>query len=223
MWLFIVALVAASTNASDNASFRAALQDPSGWKEVDRKHVGEAGEIVVRHKEVAGVPCLEGVASADVPPDILLRAAADIPDQPRWSTWRVPASVKLSPGNDSFDYFQVLDNPSPIADRYWFLHANIKSNGGERQLVWELVDPVAAYPAQHASVLERFPGAIMTRVNVGDWTFTPTSAGTRVRYRICTDAGGTLPQWVGRMAATSTLPTNLADIVKEGKRVVAKR
>jgi hypothetical protein len=60
----------------------------------------------------------------------------------------------------------------------------------------------------------------MTRVNVGDWTFSPQGNGTRIRYRICTDAGGNIPRWVGEIAAKSTLPTNLADIVTEVKRRV---
>jgi hypothetical protein len=57
-------------------------------------------------------------------------------------------------------------------------------------------------------------------VNVGDWTFTPKGDTTTIRYRICTDAGGNIPRWVGEIAAKSTLPTNLADLVKEVRRRV---
>ena len=64
----------------------------------------------------------------------------------------------------------------------------------------------------------KYPGAISTTVNLGDWTFSPDAGQTRIRYRICTDAGGNIPGWLGQMAARTTLPTNVADIVREAKR-----
>lgn len=212
MWLLSVAL------AADPSTLRAGMVDPSGWREVDRKQVNGVGEVVVRHKEVAGVNCLEGSTSTAVAPDVLLRAAADIAGQPRWSTWDVPVSVRLPGPEDAFDYYQLLDNPAPVADRYWFLHAQVQRNGGERVFRWDLVDPASRYPSQLAQLTAQYPGAVMTQVNIGDWTFTPSNGLTQVRYRICTDAGGALPQWVGELAATRTLPTNVADIVREGLR-----
>ncbi len=62
------------------------------------------------------------------------------------------------------------------------------------------------------------PDAVPTRTNVGDWTFSPGTGGTKVRYRICTDAGGNVPRWAGEMAARNTLPGNVADIVREVRR-----
>jgi hypothetical protein len=196
------------------------LRDPSGWKEIDRRAVDGVGEIVIRHKEVLDNPCLEGTTTAALPPDLLLDAATDVANQPRWSSWDVAEAVKLSAGPTEFDYYQVLDNPAPVADRYWFLRARVSRAGDDRVFTWELVEPEARYPEALASVQAKFPGAVMTRANVGDWTFSPGAAGTRIRYRICTDAGGKLPQWVGKLAATRTLPTNIADIVREVKRRV---
>jgi carbon monoxide dehydrogenase subunit G len=63
----------------------------------------------------------------------------------------------------------------------------------------------------------------MTKVNVGDWTFTPEGDKTRVRYRICTDAGGRIPQWMGEFAATRTLPTNVADLIRSVKKRLGVR
>lgn len=215
-----VLLALASAVAATSAELVVGLRDPSGWKEVDRRSVDGVGEIVIRHKEVHENPCLEGTTTAAVPPDLLLDAATDVANQPRWSSWDVAAAVKLSAGATEFDYYQVLANPAPIADRYWFLHARVGRSGEDRVFTWELVDPEARYADTLAAVRAKFPGAVMTQANVGDWTFSPSTAGTRIRYRICTDAGGALPQWVGKLAATRTLPTNIADIVREVKRRV---
>lgn len=199
--------------AADNATLRAGLEDPAGWQEVDRKVVKDVGEVVVRFKSVAGENCLEGSTTAPADPDQLLRAAADIDNQPSWSSWDVPISARLGSDPERFDYYQVLDNPAPVADRYWFLRGSIRRSGDARIFAWEQVEP-STHPDALATVTSKFPGAIPTRVNVGDWTFTPQGSTTAIRYRICTDAGGSLPKWVGEYAARTTLPTNVADIVR---------
>ncbi|MES2643576.1 MAG: hypothetical protein V4850_29090 [Myxococcota bacterium] len=218
--LSLLFLLAPPALAATTAELRAGLADQSGWKEITTKQVADVGDILIRHKEIAGVDCLEGSTSAALPADAFLTASADIPTQPKWSSWKVPVSVKLGGSATSLDYYQVLDNPPPIADRYWFLHGTVGRVGEDRVFTWELVDPVTAWPAALADVSRDWPDAVMTRVNVGDWTFSPQGATTRIRYRICTDAGGNIPRWVGEIAATRTLPTNIADIVKEVRRRV---
>ena len=150
--------------------------------------------------------------------DALLAAATDVRGQPKWSSHDVVASVKLTSGASSFDYYQVLDNPSPVADRYWFVHGTSGVVGNDRVFTWDQLDAGTKYPQQVAEVLAKDPGAVSTTVNLGDWTFTPDGTETKVRYRICTDAGGNIPGWMGQIAARSTLPTNVADIVREVKR-----
>lgn len=213
-------LLAALADAATTADYRAGLAASSGWEELTRKNLDGVGEIVIRHKKIVDQDCLEGTAHAKLPPDVLLAAATDIPNQPKWSTWKVPASVKLSSGAAAFDYYQVLDNPPPVADRYWFVTATSGRVGEDRVFAWELVDPATKWPDALATVKEGWPSAVMTTVNVGDWTFTPQGDTTRIRYRICTDAGGNIPRWVGEIAATSTLPTNIGDLVKEVRRRV---
>lgn len=216
----LLAALALPALAASSAELRAGLAAPGGWEEVTRKNVEGVGEIVIRHKVIAGQDCLEGSTQARLPADTLLAAATDIPNQPKWSTWKVPASVKLTSGAAQFDYYQVLDNPPPVADRFWFVTATSGKVGEDRVFTWELVDPAAKWPAALAEVQAKYPSAVMTTVNVGDWTFSPQGDTTRIRYRICTDAGGNIPRWVGEIAATSTLPTNLADLVKEVRRRV---
>jgi hypothetical protein len=213
----MLALVALAISA-DPAALRRGLEDPSGWAEIDRKKVDDVGEIVVRHKEVLGESCLEGTTTATLDADALLAAATAVEDQPRWSSWKIPAAKKLGGGATAFDYVQLLDNPAPIADRYWVLSARVSVEGADRVFRWDQVDGDARYPVEVAALKARFPEAVPTRTNVGDWTFTPSPAGTRVRYRICTDAGGNVPRWAGELAARNTLPGNLADIVREVRR-----
>lgn len=215
-------LVASIAHATDTTTLRSKLEAPDGWKEISRNEEKGVGTVVIRHKEIDGAPCLEGTTSAALAPDALLAASIDIPNQPSWSTWTLPASGKLSSGAESFDYYQVLDNPYPIADRAWFLHGRVVRNGAERGLAWEPIDPTA-YPQVWGDVQKRFPDAVVTRVNLGDWTFSPQADGTtRIRYRICTDAGGNIPRWAGEYAATRTLPTNVGDIVREVTRRTRK-
>jgi hypothetical protein len=179
----------------------------------------DVGEIVVRHKETLGEDCLEGTTSAALDPDRLLATASDVEGQPSWSSWKVAAAKKLTAGATNFDYYQLLDNPSPVADRYWFVHARASVEGIDRFFRWDQVDAPGKYPAEVEALLQRFPGAVATRTNLGDWTFTPGNSGTRIRYRICTDAGGNLPRWMGEYAARSTLPTNVADIVRQVRKI----
>ena len=204
--------------ATDPAALRAGLEAPDGWEEVERKEVDAVGSVRVRHKVVLGEDCLEGSASATLDADMLLVAASDVENQPKWSSWKVAEAKKLGGTATSFDYYQLLDNPSPVADRFWFVHARTGIDGTDRFFRWDQVDAASSYPAALTALQSKWPDALSTRTNLGDWTFSPGPAGTRVRYRICTDAGGNIPRWVGEIAARSTLPTNIADLVKEVRR-----
>jgi hypothetical protein len=213
-----VLLLVAAAAATDYRPWWTEIQAPAGWSDVGRKTIDGVGEIVIRHKVIQGQDCLEGAGTAPaVDADRLLAVAGDIPAQPSWSTWDLKRSVRLSAGASGFDYYQVLDNPFPVNDRYWFLHGDVVRRGEDRVFAWEALDPTK-YPDARAQVLRDFPDAVETRLNVGDWTFTPTPGGARVRYRICTDVGGSIPTWAGEFAARTTLPTNIADIVKASRK-----
>jgi len=215
--VLLVALIG-TANATDPVALRAGMEAAAGWEAVETRQVEGVGPVAVRHKVVLGEDCLEASATAPLDADKLLAAATDVENQPKWSTWALPAAKKLSAGATAFDYYQLLDNPAPVADRYWFVHARVSTEGADRYFRWDQVDAATAWPAELAALQARFPSAVSTRTNLGDWTFTPGSAGTRVRYRICTDAGGNIPRWMGEIAAKSTLPTNVGDLVREVKK-----
>lgn len=208
--------------AADPETLRRALEEPGGWEEVHRKRFDDLGiEVVVSLKRVGEQPCLEATTLTSLSPDLLLQLAADIPHQGGWSTWEIPVSERLGGQGSSFDYYQLLDNPNPVADRYWFVRGTPARSGEVRGFYWVQIDPAKTYPKEHAEVQQRFPGAVMTQVNVGNWAFAPEAGQTRVTYRICTDAGGNIPDWAKEYAAKKTLPTNVADIVREGLRRVS--
>jgi hypothetical protein len=204
--------------AADPAELRRGMEAEEGWKLVETKSVPEVGPVAVRHKAVLGEDCLEGSITAPLDADALLTAAVDVEGQPKWSSWSLPAAQKLTPGTRSFDYYQLLDNPAPVADRFWFVHATSGIEGDTRFYKWDQIDASTRYPEVLAELQGRFPGAVSTRTNLGDWTFRPGEGGTFIRYRICTDAGGNIPRWVGEIAARSTLPANVGDFVKEVRR-----
>lgn len=209
-------LLIALALAAEPSTYLTALANPSGWTEVGRKTIDGVGEVVTKHKQISGVDCLEGATVVDVGADVLLSKAVDIDHQGTWSSWKVPYSKKLSQGGNTFDYVQVLDNPSPVADRYWFARGTVVTEGSTKKFQWQAIDP-ATYSAAFTEVTTRYPGAVVPSINVGEWSFTPVTGGTDVRYRICTDSGGSIPTWVGEFAARTTLPTNVADLVKAAK------
>lgn len=211
-------IAAALALAADPVALRREMEAEAGWALVETKTVPDVGPVAVRHKVVLGEDCLEGSITAPLDPDALLTAAVDVEGQPKWSSWALPAARRLTTGATSFDYYQLLDNPSPVADRFWFVHATAGTEGTARIFRWDQIDAAARYPAALAELQARFPGAVSTRTNLGDWTFRPGAAGTLIRYRICTDAGGNIPRWVGEIAARSTLPANVGDFVKEVRR-----
>jgi hypothetical protein len=175
--------------------------------------------INIRHKQIGGVDCLEGIGTTAVPVAVLMEAVVDIPGNLRWSSASLLESEFLSTGSTSFDYYQYLSNPFPIKDRFWMNRATIVGDpaNGPVQFRWQHLDP-GTYAERYSRVLEEHDGAVLTEVNVGAWVFNPTSGGTEVRFRTCSDAGGSIPAWAGEIAAKTTLPTNIADLVREGQR-----
>lgn len=218
MTLTLFVAMASTAAGADPQVLRAGLDVEAGWTEVGRESYDDVGEVVVRYKVIAGSNCLEGTATSTASADLMLALSADIENQPAWSSWKIPESKRLGNAGSAFDYFQVLDNPSPVSDRSWFLRGAVTRRGDDRMFIWDQIDGDALYPDEVSGVRARHPDVVFTTLNVGDWTFTPDGARTRVRYRLCTDAGGSLPMWLGEIAARKTLPTNVADMVREAQR-----
>ncbi|MBL8616128.1 MAG: hypothetical protein JNM72_11005 [Deltaproteobacteria bacterium] len=201
----------------DPGPYAAAVTSDAGWVEVGRRTEDGIGEVILKHKKVGEVDCLQGLATVPEAPSALLAVAADVPSATKWSRWELVASKVISKGGGAVNYVQLLDNPAPIADRYWFLEGRSLPGEEQARFTWRHIDP-EAHPAVLAEIKNLRSSAVSTVVNVGEWRFTKGAAGTELRYRICTDAGGAIPRWAGEFAATRTLPSNLADLVLEARR-----
>jgi hypothetical protein len=219
MSLLLPALLAGVAAAAPASTYLQGLADESGWKEVASKKHDSVGEIRVRHKKVAGLDCLEGIAHTTASIDKMLSAARDIDGCKAWSSANLLDSAELSKG-DTFDYYQVLDNPFPVKDRYWFLRGSTVKVGGATEFQWQHIDPATEHPEAYKKVTEAHPDAVSTGINVGAWVFAPDGDKVRVHYRLCSDPGGAVPDWAGHKAAEMSLPTNIADIIEraQGKR-----
>lgn len=212
-WTLLLAMAPAALGADANP-LRAGMDVEAGWAEVGRERFDGVGEVVVRYKVIDGSNCLEGTTRTSVSADLLLSVVADVEHHSEFSSWELPESKRLGNVGSSFDYYQLLDNPSPVSDRAWFVRSTMFRRGEDRVFTWDQIDGAALYPEVVAGVKQRHPDVVFTALNVGDWTFTPDGPETKVRYRICTDAGGSLPMWLGEIAARKTLPTNVADMVR---------
>lgn len=215
------ALTALLAALPDPGPYTAAVQSDAGWTEVGRRTEDGLGEVVLKHKKVGEVDCLEGAVTVPEAPEALLAVAADVPGATKWSRWELVASKVVGNAGGAVQYVQLLDNPAPIADRYWFVEGRSHRSEAEARFSWRHIDP-AAHPAALAEIQALRSAAVSTVVNVGEWRFRKAATGTALRYRICTDAGGAIPRWAGEFAATRTLPTNLADLVLEARRRAAR-
>ena len=67
------------------ATYHAALAAPEGWQEVAVRHHDAVGDIRVRHKKVAGIDCLEGIAMTQtaIEPSFKQRATVSRRSRPR--------------------------------------------------------------------------------------------------------------------------------------------
>ncbi|MEC7946972.1 MAG: hypothetical protein VX265_05345 [Myxococcota bacterium] len=216
MSTLLPALMLTAAAAVPASAYRAALATDAGWQEVAVKKHASVGEVRVRHKKVAGLDCLEGIAHTTASVEKLLSAARDIDGSRTWSSAKLLDSKALTSGV-RFDYFQVLDNPFPIKDRYWFLRGETVRAGDTASFEWHHIDPAAQHPAVYARVVQDHPDAISTGVNVGAWVFTQVEGKVRVHYRLCSDPGGSIPDWAGHKAAEMSLPTNIADIIERAR------
>ena len=197
---------------------KAAIQSEDGWEEVGTFRRGGIDNISGRHKALEGLDCLEASAATALPAAVLKEIITDIPGNLQWSSADLRASVVLGRRDDGLDYYQVLNLPAPLADRYWFLRGTESESEGLWLFSWERIDAQQAWPAERAAMLAVHVGAVEVGINVGSWALLETSTGQIVRFRSCTDVGGAVPRWAGEKAARLMLPNNIVDLLQEGQR-----
>ena len=216
--MLLFSVLASAAAEPTNAAAKDAIRVESGWQHVGSFSRGGIDNISGRHKAVDGVDCLEASAPTELPSDLLKAIITDIPGNLAWSSADLKASVVLSQSGSTQDYYQVLNLPAPLSDRYWFLRGQTHTTGSTWEFSWERIDASADYPQPLADLLAAHQGAVEVTVNVGSWALIEGADGLTVRFRSCTDVGGSVPRWAGEKAGRLMLPNNIVDLLTEGQR-----
>lgn len=211
----MIALVATALGADF-----ATLMADSGWENVSNPNNKVAGPITIDLKPLSGTPCLRAKMQIDVDPDTLYAVVTDMPGAKAFSSSKLIASRELGRSGKTVDYYQHLDVPNwtMAADRFWVLRGEDVSSGEVKSFRWDRFDWRTAYPALVTELETNHGNAVEPDPNYGAWVFTPKGSGTAATYFICNDPGASLPYWVKKAAATKTLPTTMADVVREARR-----
>jgi hypothetical protein len=196
------------------------LDEPTGWSRLAERDT-DVGRIRVALRRLDGADCVQGALRTDVPLARLVEVVDDVPSAVRWNSAGLSASEVVGRGEGWMDVYQYMPIPdwTLVADRWWVLRgwSDAPKTGGAR-FRWERVDAEEAYPAL-AERLAVKGDNLEIAVNWGEWVFVPVQGTTLdVRYRVCTDIGGSLPRWIQRLATQRTLPDTIVDLVREAWR-----
>lgn len=213
MWL---ALLLATSMAADFAT----LLDEAGWTDMGEDTKRETGTMQLKLKDVGGTQCLLAIADVDVSADVIYEVVTDVPAAKSFSSETLIASKTLGRDGATVHYYQHLDVPgwTMASDRFWVLAGTDFSSGGKRAFRWDRFDWRAAYPELATDIDTNHASAVEPMTNFGAWVLTPTDVGTEAHYYICSDPGGSMPEWLKKTAATKTLPNTVADVMREARK-----
>jgi len=175
---------------------------------------------VVWRAQLDEVWCFHGQATVEVDAEVLLEVATDMESAMEWSSADVAEAETLARSGDVIEYYQYLDVPrwTLSKDRFWFLRGRTTRADRSITFTWERLDEGGSHGERYQAVVEAHPDAIEVPVNSGAWVFEETDEGTVVHYYVCSVSGGNIPKSLGMMVTTTTLPDNIGDLVREGRR-----
>lgn len=190
-----------------------------GWKVLNTR-TQDGLTIEVRHSLVGEINCFEARAQADTEPSAMIAVVLDVPSAPRWSKTPLPHSDVLRREGDDVVFYQHADVPdwTLVKDRFWVLRGEPAAVGGGHRFRWRRV-AASTFPELEARMTGDEVGAVEVPVNWGEWRFTKAEGGaTDVRYRTCTDVGGSIPTWLQRVVTRTNLPDVIQALVEETRR-----
>jgi len=197
------------------------IRGESSWTEHATKSHKDAGTVTVLKATIDGVQCWQGTTMVDVAPEFLLDVARDIEGTPEWAaTAKVTEARILARSGDALEYYQLMDVPAwtMTKDRFWFVRGQTRRDGDAVLFTWEKLDQGGAHSAVYEEFVAEHPKAIEPPINAGGWVFTPTGSDIEIRYYICTDAGGEVPDSLQSFATGSTMPDTVGDLVREARK-----
>ena len=199
------------------------LKSDDGWVTQDTIQT-KVGTVVVSKKLVDGFPCFKGEIEFDGVLDIplMIEVAADAESAIQWSSAGVTEAETLSLTKDYADYYQFLDLPFPLSDRFWMLRGYFEQEGPVYYFRWEPLVKGGAHSEKYQQVVRDHPDALETSINIGSWILHNYDGKTHVEDRLCSHPGGSVPVSMQSIATSKTLPTNVAEIIMETKRRMNK-
>ena len=197
----------------------AELKSDDGWVVQDTIQTA-IGAVVVSKKMVDGFPCFKGETEyegvLDLP--LMIEVAADAESAMKWSSAGVTEAETLARTTDYADYYQYLDLPFPLSDRFWMLRGYFEQEGPVYYFRWEPLVKGGVHSEKYQQVVTAHPDALETSINVGSWILHNYDGKTHVEDRLCSHPSGSVPVSMQSIATSKTLPTNVAEIIMETKR-----
>jgi hypothetical protein len=209
IWFSCISILLAAPSPE---GVREAMAHDDQWKEMGTEKTS-IGPVKMRHLKLPTVDCLEASATTQSSIPKLMSIVIDVQNNPEWTSADIVISRVLAQDANQLDYLQVLSNPAPIADRYWYLRGNIKADGKGQVFKWEGIPGSSLYPDIHSDMKAKHSGSVELAFNIGSWAFYPEGDQTLARFRGCTDAGGKVPRWLGEALAEVMLPNNIVDLL----------
>lgn len=132
------------------------------------------------------------------------------------------ASTIVQQEGDGALYFQVIDAPVPISDRYWIARSRTERDVGGRpghlRRSWSTVGPTHATDLR-ATLQARYPAAVEVPETHGRWDLIPLeNGGLRVVYRSLVDPGGAVPQGLANRMAGRSVADNINRMVAQSQQ-----
>ncbi len=199
------------------------LKSDEGWAVQDTIQT-EIGSVVVSKKMVDGFPCFKGEIEYDGVLDIplLIEIAADAESAMDWSSAGVTEAETLARTKGYAEYYQFLDLPFPLSDRFWMLRGYFEQEDAVHYFRWEPLVKGGAHNTKYQQVTTAHPDALEPSINIGSWILYKYDGKTHVEDRLCSHPSGSVPVSMQSIATSKTLPTNVAEIIMETKRRMAE-
>lgn len=179
------------------------------WTEAHR-----SSELVIFTKDVEEDRSIVAVSEVEVPPEVVFNVLVDFERYPEFMPY-VKESRVLSREGDSEVVTYARIAPPFVNERDYPLKVRmtrgIALNGDVFRIDW------TASPEAQSEV----EGVVRVRLNEGSWLAEPLSGGkrTRLTYRLLTNPGGLIPDFVVNLSNTIAIP-ELFEAVK--KRSIEK-
>lgn len=193
-----------------------AFESRAGWNTLLSRPDGEPPMHISR-KKVEGVSCFQAVSRTKSSIETLVGIVTNMDDALSWSSVELHSSRILARGPGWWTYVQHLDIPTwtLVRDRFWIVTGRLtRESDGSARLRWTRVDAATVYPEIHARLTGELD-SVETPLNMGEWVFRPDG---EVRYHVCADSGGMLPDFLQRSATRRTLPDNVDALLTEAAR-----